>query len=256
MLLNESPIPVRRLADLEGGWNAYLVEQWALRLQECALDLRGRVAEIGPGFSDKIARSLDRIGFAGCVTLVEPNPAAAAWAADRYRRFLARAATAEESVASLGRIDGLSAILANHIFDDMIVSEHLTTAESAKLFGSAESDPAKVAMLREGWSRVLSSPVTDQRLEPVVAQLLDYFARSGASQLVVNHYESWFLRDNGLRAANECAQRAYDVMQKVVRRKFPGWLLRETAGPRGAVRWLIVSARAQGGNTPSRRAAP
>jgi hypothetical protein len=65
--------------------------------------------------------------------------------------------------------------------------------------------------------------------------------RSGAKQLIVNHYDSWFLRDNGLGYANECAGRAFGALKTVVEEHFPHWAVRADIDPSHNVRWLSVS---------------
>ncbi len=72
-------------------WNALLGYAWTRMLQGQGLGPTGTVIEIGPGFSDKIARGLAAMQFRGTVILVEPSEAAGIWAFERCRRLLPKA---------------------------------------------------------------------------------------------------------------------------------------------------------------------
>lgn len=101
---------------------------WIDRLAIAGIPADGTVVEVGPGQEPKIATALAVLEFVGTIVLIEPDTDAAAAIQKIYRQILphARVIVVRKQLQHVGvGVDvprSIDALVANHVFDDMVMS--------------------------------------------------------------------------------------------------------------------------------------
>jgi hypothetical protein len=200
-------------------WNRAVGEAWTSVLDAHELDARGTIVEVGPGFSDKIAFALAELRFRGTILLVEPNDAARRWAHARYASLLPHALvrTVASPVPDVRGIDGgrVDALLANHIFDDLVLHASVPHDVSARLFAAmVPQSPCSGDYVRT-WQQVLRE---EERVEATIARvahdLASYVHAVRPRLLAVNHYRSWRQRHPSLAPLHDVGVRTLHALQR------------------------------------------
>ena len=199
-------------------WNSALGCAWAEQLRIQCLDVAGAVIEIGPGFTDKVARGLAAIGFRGTVVLVEPNAAAGAWALARYRQLLPAAAVQMVRRAiPAGQIPAppaVEALLANHILDDLILHAALPPLSSQRLFARMKPGADCAPAFIQVWRELFAQPARLERLLAQVAQEFTAYVQELQPRLVLlNQYPSWQHGQHGLDSIHAPALRLMQLLE-------------------------------------------
>lgn len=200
------------------GWNTVLGYAWCRMLRGQRLSPAGTVVEIGPGFTDKIARGLAALNFRGTVVLVEPNEAACGWALQRYRRLLPQA---EILVVRRPMPDSriphrrsIDALLSNHILDDLILNAALPLELSARIFANMRPGASCSQMFIRKWRELLAP---SEPLEPLIAQVAEdftnYVAEMQPRLVLLNQYPSWRHNLHGLSSIHTEALRLMQLIQ-------------------------------------------
>lgn len=230
--------------DAAEGWNRWLGCAWARMLRSQRLSPTGTVAEIGPGFTDKIARGLAALGFRGTVVLIEPNPAASTWAAARYRHLLpqAKLIVVQRPIPKgrLPRSHSVEALLSNHILDDLILNAALPSAISARIFARMQPGLSCSPLFIRRWRALLARA---ERLESLLAQVAadftDYVAELQPRLVLLNQYPSWRHNLHGLDAIHTQALRLMRLIAAGLDAVCVNAAVVPDSSPSSAVRWLI-----------------
>ena len=230
-------------------WNALLGYAWTRMLRGQGLGPTGTVIEIGPGFSDKIARGLAAMQFRGTVILVEPSEAAGIWSFERCRRLLPKAqriavlpSMSDEAIRKGPFID---AIVSNHILDDLILNAALEPGMSARIFSRMKPGASCSRSFVRSWRELLTPP---ERLEKLLAEVAENFihdvARLQPRVVMLNQYPSWRHNQHGLSSIHVHALRLMQLMETILEARtvdvpVPG------SSNKTLVRWLIGNPRAK-----------
>jgi hypothetical protein len=228
-------------------WSGQLGHAWAELLRGRALGQTDTVVEVGPGFTDKVARALAALDFRGRVVLVEPNRAAAAWAAACYRRRLPRAETLivsrpvpDVTIPGGGRVD---ALVANHVLDDLILNATLRPEASEAIFSSMTAGSACSEQFVRTWWGLLARPGTLGRLTSAAAAHFSGFVAEARPRLVLlNQYPSWRHRARGLGPIHTHALRLMALLESSLGGTCMDSALRTESGGSVPVRWLHASS--------------
>lgn len=192
-------------------WNHRLGTAWAAQLRRHGSRPTDTVAELGPGFSDKLARGLAALAFGGKVVLVEPNAAAGAWAVTGYRRWLpyAEVARLDQPVPASGGLwaGAVDVLAANHLLDDLILHAALLPEVRAQLFSEMRPGANCTPLFINEWRALVARPA---RLEQLRAQVAGEFTRYVAALrprlVLLNQYPSWRHEQHGLQAIHTHAE--------------------------------------------------
>lgn len=101
---------------------------WINRLTAVGIPTDGTVVEVAPGHEPKIGTALAMLGFVGTIVLIEPDSSAAAAIHKIYKHMLPNANVRvitkqlQDVQAGTDIPTSIDALLANHAFDDMIMS--------------------------------------------------------------------------------------------------------------------------------------
>ncbi len=230
--------------DATDRWDSLLGYAWAEMLRGQRLSLTGTVVEIGPGFTDKIARGLAALDFRGTLILVEPNEEAGAWALERYRRLLTKAEVllVQRAVfdCKIPQARSAEALLSNHIFDDLILNAALPPQVSARIFSQMQPGAPCSRMFIRRWRELLSSPEPLGLLITQVAEdFTKYVAEMQPRLVLLNQYPSWRHNQRGLGSIHTQALRLMQLLEAglaAARADYPAHL---SSGSQDSVRWLV-----------------
>lgn len=225
-------------------WVRSVGRMWARLLRRAGLDPEAAVAEIGPGFSAKVAFGLSDLGFRGTVILVEPNEEAGAWAAAEYRRLLpdAEIRVMSEPVPDAGALAGQNTdfLVANHVIDDLLLDTYIEADERASIFGRMGPGSACSSTFVQAWHRMLATDTLSETLsEQVAANLSHYVELVRPRCLFLNDYPSWRHRQHGLEPISKVSRQTMDRLRyELVNSRADTALLRRPPGGRG-FSWLV-----------------
>lgn len=185
------------------GWNLRVGAIWGTLLSRHALDRRGVLIEVGPGFQDKIGLGLALCQFRGTLYIVEPNARARRWATARYRQLLPGAtiiAIAEPIPSATGQLPRcVEALLMNHVFDDCLLFAMLPPRDRDRLFAEMRAGHSGHLEVLSTWRRLLDNEdalrATGGRVVDDVDQLLK---QTQPRVLGASQYGSWFQMEHGL----------------------------------------------------------
>jgi hypothetical protein len=110
---------------------------------------------------------------------------------ERYRHLLPRA----KVVAVAGRMQGVrvghrvDALLANHIFDDLLLDASVPSTVSSRLFSTMRPDASCSPMFIDTWREVLASSMPPIR--QVALELAACIASVRPGVFALNDYASW-----------------------------------------------------------------
>ena len=188
-------------------WNVQIGTVWESLLLTHAVDRRGIIVEVGPGFTDKVGLGLAAHGFRGTLYVVEPNAAARDWVTRRYRQLLdeAEVIAVEEAVpAASERLPvGVDALLMNHVLDDMVLRAALPAADRDRVFAEIRPDQPSPLEAARSWERLLADPDTLSRYRAgIVADVRGLLQRTRPRVFAASQYASWSLTANGFEAVN------------------------------------------------------
>jgi hypothetical protein len=205
-------------------WNQRVGLVWAEVLRACGLDLRGTVAEVGPGFTDKVGHGLADLGFSGTIALIEPTTSARNWACERYRGLLPDAnvvgVPSDVRYAASWTGANVDAVVANHVLDDMLLHAAVDPHDRDALFDGMRPDIPCAGPFVRAWSDLMADVL---RLERARITVVDEFARYVAATrpriVAIREYASWTHRASGLafihgqsvRVRNDLAAALRDV---------------------------------------------
>jgi hypothetical protein len=200
------------------GWSRLLGYAWTEMLRRQRLSPAGTVVEIGPGFTDKLARGLAMLDFYGTVILVEPNEAAGAWAFQRYRRLLPQA---EVLVMQRPIPDGkitqrlsVDILLSNHILDDLILNAALLPEISARIFSHMQPGAPCSRMFIRKWQELLALPkLLEQIIAQVAGDFTNYVEEMQPRLVLLNQYPSWRHNLHDLGSIHTQALRLMNLME-------------------------------------------
>jgi len=235
-------------------WNRQVGAIWALSLRRQGLRSTGTVVEVGPGFSDKIARGLAALDFHGKVMLVEPNAAASTWVGARYRRWLPQAEVSviDRALPEGGSLAGSSVdvLVANHFLDDFILNAALAPGVCVDIFAQMRPGASCSPLFIREWCTLLARP---KRVAQLLVQVAEEFSRYVVELrprlLLLNQYPSWRHDQQGLHGIHT---QAIVLMQMLLTRLRAAGieateLLDTNSLP--ALHWLIGMARYDCANT-------
>jgi hypothetical protein len=101
---------------------------WIDRLTAVGIPTDGTVAEVAPGHEPKIGTALALLGFVGTIVLIEPDTNAATAIQAIYKQMLPNATVSlvgkrlQDVQAGTDIPGSIDALVANHAFDDMVMS--------------------------------------------------------------------------------------------------------------------------------------
>ncbi len=233
-------------------WDAQVGDIWARVFSRHRLDTVGEVAEVGPGFTLKVGLGLRQLGFRGTLYVVEPNLGVRRWLMPRYRELLPGARVVavpkrlREAAAVLPR--GLSALVMNHVLDDLVLDGSVHKRISRIVFGQMRQGlPCRVEV-RRSWDALLRSRAKlAAACTSVVGDIAHAYRSTRPKLLVVSQYPSWFHYQNGMQRVDRATA---SLLQQLQRR-----LLASTAASGGLFcygdkepRWLIVQSQEADGS--------
>lgn len=182
------------------------------------VDARTTVVEVAPGFSDRIARALREIGFAGRLDIVEPNGAALRRTLERYTTLLPDARIVphdrclDDAADSLPH--GRTAILMNHAFDDMLLAAAVPRDVADRIFSRMRPGSVVDPLVRELWrSMSEATSSTSSIVDRVAGELGEAVGRAAPSVVIASHYTSWYHRSADLQAADRLGARIRDRLR-------------------------------------------
>lgn len=227
-------------------WNERIGSTWHRILAACDVTHEDTIAEIGPGFTDKLGHALRFLGFAGKVHLVEPNGAARSWATQRYRQLVPEAEVCpidqKLSRAHVDLVGQIDVVVMNHVLDDLLLESIVEPARLESIFASMHQGADCPDTLRQAWQTLAENPALVRRSSNrVVADVCEFVEATRPRHLVISQNESWYHHRDGLAHADMFGA---DLLRR----------LRERFGSRQDVthdvarrldvdlaRWLIVS---------------
>lgn len=186
-------------------WNCKLSAAWAAHLRQHNLRSTDTVVELGPGFSDKLARGLATLAFCGQIVLVEPNAAAGAAAETNYRRWLPQAEIIriERPLPECGSLVNhtVDVLAANHILDDLLLHAALLPDARADLFAEMRPGADCTPSFLNAWQCLLAHPMRLEQLGEQIAEEFTHYITALQPRLVLlNQYPSWRHAQHGLCA--------------------------------------------------------
>jgi hypothetical protein len=194
--------------------------------------------EIGPGFGDKVALGLASLRFRGTILLVEPNLAARAWAAERYRQVLprARVEAVPARMQEVGAGRGVDALLANHVLDDLLLDGSVPSPVSTLLFSTMRPDSACSPLFVETWSSLLAR--SRPAVRKVAREIEACIAAVRPRVFAFNHYASWRHAAPPLAAIHALGLQTMEAVQGGLGARRIACAIEA----RGAMRWLTSGA--------------
>lgn len=225
-------------------WNGWLGSAWTRLLRSQGLSLRGTVVEIGPGFTDKIARGLAALNFHGTVVLVESNELAGAWAFERYRCLLPEAeiilVRRPMPEARIPHKHSVDALLSNHILDDLILNASLPREVGSDVFARMQPGAPCSKMFIRRWSELL---VHAELLQELTAQVANDFTNWVAEMqprlVLLNQYPSWRHNLHGLNSIHLQALRLMQLIETSLGAVCIDSTAFSDPSDQSLVRWLI-----------------
>lgn len=228
-------------------WNHSVGLAWADILRACELDPNGTVAEVGPGFTDKIGHGLAELRFRGTVLLIEPTASARVWACERYRTLL----PAAKVIGVPAPIDAstrwsdivVDAVVSNHVLDDMLLYAAIEPGTRDALFGEMRhGEPCLPAFVR-AWNDLVAEPIRLGRLVASVAEAFAQYVAATRPRLVaLNQYPSWTHRRNGLPFIHAESIRVMRVLEgRLLEMGLRHLRAPDRLGRRGSAEWLRMS---------------
>lgn len=233
-------------------WNGLLGCAWTRLLRSQGLSPAGTVVEIGPGFTDKIARGLAALDFRGTVVLVESNELAGAWAFERYRCLLPEAEITlvrrPMPDAKIPFRRSVDALLSNHILDDLILNASLPPEVGTDIFARMQPGAPCSQMFMRRWRELL---VHAELLEELTAQVAEDFTSWVAEMqprlVLLNQYPSWQHNLHGLNSIHMQALRLMQLIETSLGAVCVDATAFHGSSHQSLVRWLIGNRTA----TPS-----
>jgi hypothetical protein len=137
-------------------WEGYLSRLWEICFRHVGI-AGGSIVEIGPGRRYKIGMALKKVGFNGTIYVVEPDQIALIEVFQRYCQLLPKAsvipvdATLQECQKYIP--SGVTAVVANHLFDDLIMNEQINAKHLTEVFNRGEPT---YNILKEAWPKLLA----------------------------------------------------------------------------------------------------
>jgi hypothetical protein len=227
------------------GWSALLGHAWAEMLRGSHLSASGTVVEVGPGFTDKVARALAALDFRGLVVLVEPNAAAAGWAYECYRRRLPRAEVlvvprpVPDAKILVGR--RVDALIANHVLDDLILNAALPPGAGAEIFASMTAGSACSRTFVGAWRGLLARSDELAGLTSRVAEsFTKYVAEMRPRLVLLNQYPSWRHDARGLGSIHTHALRLMGLLESGLGATRVDSPVKPESGGSCPVSWLLA----------------
>lgn len=225
-------------------WNAELGAVWAEMISRQRLDSLGTVVEIGPGFSDKLARGWAALNFSGRMLLVEPNPEARHWAYAQYCQLLPEAEVSVISVP-IPRVEGFPSVpvdvlVGNHILDDLFLNAALAPEMSNSIFTDMSPGAECAPPFTQAWQTLLAQPARlEQLAQQITTELVTYVLRLRPRLLLLNQYPSWRHQGEGLAHIHLQAVRLMHLIARLL--STVGFKIRLQPGSLPAMRWLIAA---------------
>jgi hypothetical protein len=229
-------------------WNQSVGLAWADVLRASALDPQGIVAEVGPGFTDKVGHGLAALGFRGTLLLIEPTTSARRWACERYRALLPMAdvigvpARVAEA-ASWTDIADIDAVVSNHVLDDMLLCAAVGPATRDVLFGGMRPDAPCTSPFVNAWTTLVQDTHRLERARTAVVDELTGFVGAARPRVVAfREYPSWTHQTNGLAFIHAQTERVMADLE-VALRNIGLHRLRvpDAPGPDDETAWLLMS---------------
>jgi hypothetical protein len=185
------------------GWNLRVGAIWGTLLSRHALDRRGVLIEIGPGFQDKIALGLAACQFRGTLYIVEPNTRARRWVAARYRQLLPDAriiAIAQPIPSATGQLPRcVEALLMNHVFDDCLLFAMLPPEDRDRVFAEMRTGHSGHIEVPSRWRRLLDDEGALRAAGGLVVDDVAQLLKQTQPRLLgASQYRSWFQMEHGL----------------------------------------------------------
>jgi hypothetical protein len=232
-------------SDTADRWSALLGQAWAEMLRGRRLSPSGTVVEVGPGFTDKVARALAALDFRGLVVLVEPNAAAAAWAYECYRRRLPHAEVQvvprpvpDGKIPSGRRVD---ALVANHFLDDLILNAALSPDACTEIFASMTAgSPCSRAFVARWRGLLVRSGELTRLTSRVAEQFTNYVAELRPRLVLLNQYRSWRHEARGLGSIHTHALRLMGLLESSLGAARVNSSVGPDSGESYPVSWLFV----------------
>ena len=213
-------------------------------LRSKGLNPAGTVVEIGPGFTDKIARGLVSLNFRGTVVLVESNELAGAWACERYCRLLPEAeiilVCRPMPDAKIPYRRSVDVLLSNHILDDLILNASLPPELSSGIFDSMKPDAPCSPMFIRRWRELLVHAELLQELIVHVAEdFTNWVAEMQPRLVLLNQYPSWRHDLHGLTSIHMQALRLMQLIETSLGAVCVDATATDGLSHESSVRWLI-----------------
>lgn len=188
-------------------WSRHLGTVWS-RLLHDWVPRDGCVVEIGPGFSDKIAYALAELRFSGSLYLVDATSPALRRSIARYRELLPGARIepvclpVESAAARLPAEP--SALVMNHLLDDLLLFAALPRTESREYFSRMRTNRIDRARCSTSWNTVLGDErVLESSKRQTVTAVRTVVDRLRPRLFAACQYDSWTLRRCGLSRVNK-----------------------------------------------------
>lgn len=199
---------MKPMSDRSSPWQPCASERrigaaWARALARGGLPPDGRVVEVGPGFTLKVALGLRDHGFRGELFVVEPNSWAREWTRWRYRALLPRARIVPvgHPLASAARWlpPSVDAVVMNHLLDDLVLDAALEPARREVVFRAMRPGAVCLDEVTQVWHRLRKDPAAFRAIgDRIVRELCAFYSVLDPGLLALTQYPSWFHRHHHL----------------------------------------------------------
>jgi hypothetical protein len=152
------------------------------------------IVEFAPGFRSKISYALEKMNYSGTLYVIDSNEKVLEYIKETYSKNIPNAKIVpvncdlKECTNSLPKEATL--FLANHCFDDMIISKYIQMKDLDYLFDNNEDT---YTLLNKCWLDLVKD---DQLLNRIIDEVYDeissIFRKVDFEYVIMNNYKSWF----------------------------------------------------------------
>lgn len=225
----------------EEHWNNYIGNIWKNVFSYTKMNKKC-IIEIAPGEMNKVGKGLQLYDFHGEFYVVEPNQIALKKIKSQCKKIgiskikgISR--VLEKSIDKLPKKP--SAIVANHILDDLLLGSILSPKEASIFFTNHYfKSPNKT---RKIWSRIIQSKtLLDESKIDIVNQFKKIIEKIKPELVLIAQYKSYFFKNNNIHSPDK---EALDILN-MLRKEYASYEIRsKIPGIKERGRWLILDFR-------------
>lgn len=198
--------------------NEEISSRWARKLNELGIPQTGTIVEVGPGSQPKIGMALQQIGFKGHLIVIEPHVESGLAIQKKYRELMPNALIEVLNIrledAPKKIREPISALLSNHVFDDMIIANSFDDQEMQQFFADHYTLEQSIRGTRAAWQKLMSDPARLAQTKSAIAnEWLRVVEALNPNHLVVLQYNSLFFQENAIDDPDREARSIMPVLE-------------------------------------------